>query len=343
MTTVSDRLSRLASLRKRIPAPLTAAGQWLRRTGVFAQILSLVILLVAFAIGTEGKSLSWANIQVILSLASIPAILAIGLHLTVVLGGIDLSIQGVAALCAVIVGLLVRNKFNTNDVGLWIIPISLGIGGAAGLINGVLHVRLRIPSFITTLGMSWILYGLAVYINRAVLIPLQDDRIQTLINGKLLGVPQIALFAILLAIIMQLLQDRTQFGRYIYAIGGDEVLAHQAGIKVSRTKIAAFAIAGILYGLGALLLVCRMGSATSRTGINLLFPTITAVAVGGVALTGGIGGAKNALLGALIVTALNNGLVLMAVNPYAQQAVNGVVLIAAVALTIDRKKLGFIK
>jgi ribose/xylose/arabinose/galactoside ABC-type transport system permease subunit len=343
MTTVSEMLSRIASLRKRLPAPLAAAGLRLRRTGIVAQILTLVILVGGFAIGTEGKNLSWANIQVILSLAAIPAILATGLHLTVVLGGIDLSVQGVAALCAVFVGLLVRNKFNSNDVGLWIIPISLGIGGVAGVINGVLHTRLRIPSFITTLGMSWILYGMAVYVNRAVLIPLQDERIQTLINGKLFGVPQVAIFAVVLAVIMQLVQDRTQFGRYIYAIGGDEVLAHQAGVKVGRIKIAAFTIAGILYGLGALLLVCRMGSATSRTGLNLLFPTITAVAVGGVALTGGIGGAKNAVLGALIVTALNNGLVLLAVNPFAQQAVNGVVLITAVALTIDRKKLGFIK
>jgi ribose/xylose/arabinose/galactoside ABC-type transport system permease subunit len=343
MTTVSEMLSRIASLRKRLPAPLAAAGLWLRRTGIVAQILTLVILVGGFAIGTGGKNLSWANIQVILSLAAIPAILATGLHLTVVLGGIDLSVQGVAALCAVFVGLLVRNKFNSNDVGLWIIPISLGIGGVAGVINGVLHTRLRIPSFITTLGMSWILYGMAVYVNRAVLIPLQDERIQTLINGKIFGVPQIAIFAVVLAVIMQLVQDRTQFGRYIYAIGGDEVLAHQAGVNVGRIKIAAFTIAGILYGLGALLLVCRMGSATSRTGLNLLFPTITAVAVGGVALTGGIGGAKNAVLGALIVTALNNGLVLLAVNPFAQQAVNGVVLITAVALTIDRKKLGFIK
>jgi ribose transport system permease protein len=86
-----------------------------------------------------------------------------------------------------------------------------------------------------------------------------------------------------------------------------------------------------------------MGTATSRAGLNLLFPVITAIAVGGVSLTGGIGGAKNAVLGALILTVLNNGMVLMAVNPYAQAAVNGVVLIVAVALTLDRKKLGFIK
>ena len=343
MMTVSDWLSRLAWLRKRFPAPLAAVGVWLRRTGTVAQILSLVILVGVFAIGTKGKYLSWANIQAILSLAAIPAILAIGLHLTVVLGGIDLSVQGVASLCAVFVGLLLKNQFNSNDVGLWIIPISMGIGGVAGVISGQLNTRLRIPSFIATLGMSWVLYGMAVYIGKAVNVIILDERIFNAINGMIFGVPQIAILAVVLTVIMQFVQDRTQFGRYLYAIGGDEVIAQQGGVKVVKIKIAVFTIAGIIYGLGALLLACRLGIATSRMGNGLLFPTITAVAVGGVALTGGLGGAKNAALGALIVTALNDGLVLMQVNPYAQQAVNGIVLIGAVALTLDRKKLGFIK
>jgi ribose/xylose/arabinose/galactoside ABC-type transport system permease subunit len=159
----------------------------------------------------------------------------------------------------------------------------------------------------------------------------------------ILGIPQIAILAVVITIVVQFIQNRTRFGRYMYAIGGDEVIAKQAGVNINGIKIAVFTIAGVIYGLASLLLACRLGIATSRMGLTLLFPTITAVAVGGVALTGGIGGAKNAAMGALIVTALNDGLVLMQVSPYIQQAVNGVVLIAAVALTLDRKKLGFIK
>jgi ribose transport system permease protein len=343
MTEATSKGGLVTALRKWLPAPLAAAGAWLRRTGTVAQILSLVILVAVFAFGTKGKYLSWGNIQTILSLAAIPAILAIGLHLTVVLGGIDLSVQGVASLCAVFVGLLMKNQYNSNDVGLWMIPISMGIGGVAGVISGLLNTGLRIPSFIATLGMSWVLYGMAVYINRAVNIPILDERIFNAINGTLFGVPQIAIFAVILTVIMQFIQNRTQFGRYVYAIGGDEAIAQQAGVKVNRIKVGVFTLAGVIYGLGSLLLACRLGVATSRMGNTLLFPTITAVAVGGVALTGGLGGAKNAALGALIVTALNDGLVLMKVNPYAQQAVNGIVLIGAVALTLDRKKLGFIK
>jgi ribose transport system permease protein len=343
MTELSSKGGYLTWLRKRFPAPFAAARTWLRRFGILAQILSLAIIVAVFAIGTKGKYLSWANIQTILSLAAIPAIYAIGLHPTIILGGIDLSLQGVASLCAVFVGLLLKNQFNSNDVGLWIIPISIAIGGAAGVISGLLNTGLRIPSFIATLGMSWILYGMSVYIAKAKNVQILDERIFNAINGMVLGVPQIAILAVVITIIVQFIQNRTRFGRYMYAIGGDEVIAQQAGVNVNGIKIAVFTIAGIIYGLASLLLACRLGIATSRMGLTLLFPTITAVAVGGVALTGGIGGAKNAALGALIVTALNDGLVLMRVSPYIQQAVNGVVLIAAVALTLDRKKLGFIK
>jgi ribose/xylose/arabinose/galactoside ABC-type transport system permease subunit len=317
--------------------------QWLRRSGIGGQLFSLVIVMGIFAIGTNGKYLSLANLRVILSLTAIPAIIAIGLHQVVILGGIDLSVEGIVALCVVFVGFLAHNKFNSNDVGLWIIPITAGIGGLAGIANGLLNTKLKIPSFISTLGMSWILWGLAVFVSKGQTIPLLNNPLSGFVNGNVLGIPNLALVASLLLMAIQIIQDRTRFGRYLYAIGGDEVLAAQAGVNVHRTKIIVFAIAGLFYGLSALFLAVELDSAQAITGANLLFPAVTAVAVGGVALTGGIGGAKNAALGALIVTALNDGLILLNVNPYAQEAVNGFVLVAAVALTIDRKKLGFIK
>jgi ribose/xylose/arabinose/galactoside ABC-type transport system permease subunit len=321
-----------------------ARGQrWLRRSGIGGQLLSLTIVVGLFTIGTRGKYLSRANLQVILSLTAIPAIIAIGLHQVVVLGGIDLSVEGIVALCVVFVGFLAHNKFNSNDVGLWIIPIIAGIGGLAGVINGLLNTKLKIPSFISTLGMSWVLWGLAVFVSKGQTIPLLNNPLSGFVNGYVLGIPNLAVVAIVLLAAIQIIQDRTRFGRYLYAIGGDEVLAAQAGVKLHRIKIIVFGIAGLFYGLSALFLAVELDSAQAITGNNLLFPAVTAVAVGGVALTGGIGGAKNAALGALIVTALNDGLILLNVNPYAQEAANGFVLVVAVALTIDRKKLGFIK
>ena len=315
----------------------------LGRSGIARQLVSLAIVATIFAIGTRGKFLSGANLQVILSLAAIPAIIAIGLHQVVVFGGIDLSVEGVVALCVVFVGFLAHNKFNSNDVGLWIVPIVVGFGGIAGIVNGLLNTKLRIPSFISTLGMSWVLWGLAVFVSKGQTIPLLENPLTGFVNGTFFGIPNLALVATALFIVIQVIQDRTRFGRYMYAVGGDEALAAQAGVDVDMTKIIVFAIAGLFYGLSALFLAVQLDSAQAITGNNLLFPAITAVAVGGVALTGGIGGAKNAALGALIVTALNDGLILLNVNPYAQEAVNGIVLVVAVALTIDRQKLGFIK
>ena len=323
--------------------PLAALRGWFRDSGISGQLVSLAVVVGTFAIGTGGRYLTWPNVQVILSLAAIPTIIAVGLHQVVVLGGIDLSVEGVVALCVVFVGLLIRNNMNANDVGLWIIPITLGVGGLAGLVSGLCNAKLAIPSFIATLGMSWILWGLAVFVSQGQTVALLDARFHPLVTGNALGIPNLAILAVLLTAALQFVQDKSQFGRYLYAIGGDEVLAKQAGVKVDRVKIIVFTTAGILYGLAALLLSTRLGGSQAITGNNLLFPAVTAVAVGGVALTGGIGGARNAALGALIVTALNDGLILMHVNPYAQDAVNGVVLVGAVALTIDRKKLGFIK
>jgi ribose/xylose/arabinose/galactoside ABC-type transport system permease subunit len=326
-----------------LSASLKAAGRWFRRAGVSGQLLTLLIVAAIFAVGTKGRFLSLVNLQVILSLAAIPAIIAVGLHQVVVLGGIDLSVEGVVALCVVFVGLLLRNKVNTNDVGFWIVPIVIGIGGIAGFVSGLFNTRLKIPSFIATLGMSWILWGLAVYISRGQTVALLDTRFEVIVTGNVFGIPILAIIALAIVVVLQFVQNGTRFGRYLYAIGGDETLARQAGVKVERIKMIVFTLAGLFYGLSAFFLSTRLGGSQAITGNNLLFPAVTAVAVGGVALTGGIGGAKNAALGALIVTALNDGLILMHVNPYAQDAVNGAVLVAAVALTIDRRKLGFIK
>jgi len=327
----------------RLLAGLDAAQRAVRRAGIQGQLFSLAVVVALFAAGTGGRYLSWANVRVILSLAAIPTIIAVGMHQVVVLGGMDLSVEGVVALCVVFVGLLTRNNMNRNDIGLWIVPVTLGIGAGAGVISGICNAKLRIPSFIVTLGMSWVLWGLAVFVSQGQTLALLDTRFHPVVTGSIGGIPNLAVLAVLLTAAVQILQDRSQFGGYLYAIGGDEVLARQAGVPVQRVKILVFTTAGLFYGLSALLLSTRLGGAQAITGNNLLFPAVTAVAVGGVALTGGIGGAKNSALGALIVTALNDGLILMHVNPYAQDAVNGAVLVVAVALTIDRKKLGFIK
>lgn len=311
--------------------------------GVVGQIAALGIVLVIFGIGTEGLYLSLKNILTILSLAGIPMIICLAIHQVVVIGGMDLSTEGVISLSAVISGFLIRNNFTSYDIGFWVVPISMVLGGLTGLLSGLLNTKVKMPSFIATLGVWWAAQGLSVIIGRGNAVKMLDQRFQNITNGDSLGVPNIILIALAVFAILLVIQRMTKLGKYMYAIGGDEQLARQAGINVDRIKIIVFIITGILYGLAALLLLSRVASSNPRTGNGQLFPAMTAVAVGGVSLSGGVGGALNALFGALIVTALNNGMVLMKISPYIQSAVNGVVLIGAVAVTIDRRKIGIIK
>jgi len=152
---VVEHLSRRDAVAAAAPyAPRVIAALALRRRpdsrfDIGDWVLALVMVVGLFAIGTRGKYLSWPNIEVILRLAGIPAILAVGLHQTIVLGGIDLSVEGVAALCIVFVGFLLKNTVNSNDVGLLILPIVLAIGGSAGIVTGLVHTKLRIPSLAT--------------------------------------------------------------------------------------------------------------------------------------------------------------------------------------------------
>jgi ribose/xylose/arabinose/galactoside ABC-type transport system permease subunit len=311
--------------------------------GVYGQIAALAIVVLIFAFGTGGVSVSVKNILTILSLAGIPMIICLAIHQAVVIGAMDLSTEGVISLCAVISGFLIKNPFTRFDVGFWVIPIAMAIGGLTGLISGILNTKVRMPSFIATLGVWWAAQGLSVIIGRGNAVKMLDQRFQNIINGDILGVPNTIIMAAVVFGILWVVQRMTKLGKYMYAIGGDEALARQAGIKVDRIKIVVFVIIGCLYGLAAIMLLSRLASSNPRTGNGLLFPAMTAVAVGGVSLSGGIGGALNAVFGTLIVTALNNGMVLMKISPYIQSAVNGIVLIGAVALTIDRRKIGIIK
>jgi ribose transport system permease protein len=311
--------------------------------GVVGQIAALTIVLVIFAAGTEGSYLSLKNILTILSLAGIPMIICLGMHQVVLIGAMDLSTEGVISLCAVISGFLIKNPFTHYSVGFWVVPIALAIGGVTGFLSGILNTKVRMPSFIATLGIWWAAQGLSVIIGRGNAVKMLDQRFQNIANGDILGIPNTILLALVVFAILLVVQRMTKLGKYMYAIGGDEQLARQAGIKVDRIKIIVFTVTGCLYAIAAILLLSRLASSNPRTGNGLLFPAMTAVAVGGVSLSGGIGGALNALFGTLIVTALNNGMVLMKISPYIQSAVNGIVLIGAVTITIDRKKIGIIK
>ena len=150
----------------------------------------------------------------------------------------------------------------------------------------------------------------------------------------------IALAAVAVAYVIQ---ERTRLGRWLYAIGTDEVTARHAGIPIERTRILIFAVAGLFYGLGGVLSAAQFGQGHALISQGRLFTTITAVVVGGTALSGGVGSVLNSVIGVFIVVVLANGMVLMGVEPYVQQGVQGLLIIAAVALALDRSRLDVVK
>lgn len=308
----------------------------------YAPLLALVALILFFSLATPSFFTA-PNLVNLLNLIPVLLLAALGQTLVILFGGIDLSLEGLMAIASVMVGFLVLNPVTSVDLGLWVIPVVMLIGALGGLINGLAHTKLRIPSIMATLGLGFASSGLAVYLIKGNPIPILDPSIQRLVIGQTLGIPNIAWFGVAGVIIAWLVLKKTTLGRYIYAVGGNETIAAQLGIAVARVKMFAFMMAGAFYGIAGFLNTARLASGNAATSEGFLFSAITATVVGGTALTGGVGGVGSALIGAAIVTVLQNGMILMGLNPYVQDAVQGVVLITAVALTIDREKLGVIK
>ena len=228
-------------------------------------------------------------------------------------------------------------------MGLWAVPVVLALGAAAGLVNGAIHVYLRIPSFMATLGMWFVGIGTANAILGGITVRITDKTIRGFALDRYLTIPLAVWIALLAFVVAYVIQRYTRIGRYMYAIGGGEDLASLSGINVARVRILLFTLAGAFFGLGGILAAAQQGAGFSLIGQGRLFTAITAVVVGGTALWGGTGGAVQTLVGVLIVMVLANGMVLMGVSPYVQQIVQGIMIIIAVALSVRRVRLGIVK
>ena len=303
-------------------------------------VLILLCLLITFV---NPNFLTTGNFVRIAQTAMIPLVLGLGATFVILMGSIDLSVEGVMTLCAVILSMLVLNGANENDLGvLAMIPVLL-VGAAVGFINGIVHVGLRIPSFMTTLGVWFIGVGTANALLGGMAIRINDPFVRGLAIERFLGMPWGVWLALLCLAIAYVIQSHTRLGRYIFALGGGEHLAKLSGIPVTRVRVMTFTIAGMFYAVGGILAAAQLGLGNSQIGSGRLFSTVTAVVVGGTALSGGEGSVLQTLVGVLIVAVLNNGMVLVGVPPSVQIGAQGLMIIAAVALSIDRKLMRVVK
>lgn len=322
------------------PANRSLRSRW-SLSGSFRDIAPPALLLVLIAIveiGSPGFATP-ETLAVVFSDTSVLFILATGVTFAILIGGIDLSIQAVASMASVIVAQLLPS------IGLLAFPAAILCGLAAGIVSGVVHVRLRVPSFVATLATGGVVAGLALLAagGRAITIE-EAGRVHTRwVNASIAGVPIVVMIAVGVGLLCFLVLRYTRFGRYSLAVGAGEPAAWAAGINVDRTKIIAFAISGTLAALAGAILACRLSSGSPTLANQLLLPAIAAVIVGGTAITGGLGGVARTAVGALIISIVRIGMTFVGVNIFAEQMVFGAVLIAAVAITIDRSKIAVIK
>lgn len=327
------------------PAPVSARGP---RRIAGAQLRGLVplgvlVLLCAIISIVAPEFSTLGNLRRLLTAAAIPMVLACGMTFVILLGSIDLSVEGVIAVGAVILSLLVANGVNQNDFGLAAVPLAILAGAAMGFINGLIHVRLRIPSLIASLGVGFAGIGLATLILGGSAVPVTDPLVQSIAFRRILGMPGIVWIAAASVAVAWAVQEYTRLGRWTYALGGGEDICRLSGIPIGRVRVAVFTLAGTFYGLGGALCVAQFGEGQALIGQGFLFTVITAVVVGGTSLAGGVGGILNSVIGVLVVTVLGNGMVLMGVHPEYQQGVQGVLIIAAIALSLDRARTRFVK
>ena len=212
-----------------------------------------------------------------------------------------------------------------------------------GLLNGFLHVKLKTPSFMTTLGIGFAGVGIATAILGGVMVRIADKTSAFSRSAASSAFPRPCGSPALPSLVAWVIQERTRIGRWLYAIGTDEKTARNAGIPVERTRILIFGIAGLFYGLAARSSAAQFGRGHALISQDRLFTTITAVVVGGTALSGGVGSVLNSVIGVFIVIVLANGMVLMGIEPYVQKGVQGLLIIAAVALALDRSRLDVVK
>lgn len=309
----------------------------------WAPLLVLLGLVVFFTL-INPNFLSLRNFARLSISAGPPLMVAIGVTFIIIMGSIDLSMEGaVSALAVVFCFLLVYLGGTVAGPGLLAVPLIMLLGGILGAINGLIHVKLRIPSFMSSLAMGFVGTGAAVLMTGGNIVKINDEIFRALLTYRLLGFPLMSYLAVAFLLVGWLILSHTRLGRNFYAVGGGEELAHASGVNVQRVRVWGFALAGMYFSVAALLQVAKLGQAESVTGTNLMFISITSVVVGGVALWGGVGGVWNALVGVLIIAVINNGMIVIGIPDFVQDGILGLLVIIAVVLSTDRSNLSFVK
>ncbi len=300
---------------------------------VFYRLLAALVICVVLSLLSESF-LHLTNILNVLRQASLMFFIASGLTLVVLTAGLDLSVGANVAISACLAGTVIHQ---TGSPALGVL-IGLFVGGVIGLLNGVMVTALRIPSFIATYGMLWVLNGLTYWYMAGGIVHGFPPGFRQIGSGYLFGLPTpVYLLGAFLAI-GTIFAQRTVWGQQIYAIGANPVAARLSGIPVARRLILVYVVSGIMAGLASIIFLARLNSAEADIGESLTLPAIAAVLIGGTSLFGGVGTMFGTFVGALILTLVLNGMNLLQVNANWQPLVTGVIVVLAVWLDMKMRR-----
>ncbi|MBE7210054.1 MAG: ABC transporter permease [Gluconacetobacter diazotrophicus] len=318
------------------PRGREVARRVLREAGIG---IALLVMVVFFALVAKDFT-THENISNILTQITINLILATGMTFAILIGGIDLSVGAVMALCAVVAG----SVLTAEALPVWAavvggIVAALLMGMACGAMNGFISSFWGVPSFIVTLGMLNVARGAALQVTNARTIYDFPDGFNAVGTATVAGVPVIFLLALGLLVLGWVVLTRTVFGRMIYAIGNNEEAVRLSGHRPFAVKVLAFTVTGGCVGIAAVAYMARLTIANPILGVGFELNAIAAVIIGGTSLSGGRGSLIGTLLGAAIIGVLANGLILMGVTDFTRQIITGLVIIGAVILDSYRARL----
>jgi ribose/xylose/arabinose/galactoside ABC-type transport system permease subunit len=297
----------------------------------------LLAMLIVFTIGNHNF-ISGYNIGTITNYAAILMVVALGQMATILIGGIDLSVGGTVSFISVVFVTAIKSN------GYWAYPEVIAIGVFIGFINGSILTRIKIPSFIATLGTGGILASLALLVSPLPMdVPAGAYKLLDIVNASVLGISNVLIIGLLFFFAVYVLLRYIRIGRNIYYVGSNIKMSWMSGIDIIKTRNFAYIMSGVAASLTGIMLSCAQFGGDPTVGTVYNLNSIAAVVVGGTALTGGTGGAVNTLIGALIMSVLENGMNVIGVNVFFQQSILGIMVIASVILTFDRAKNPMIK
>ncbi|MCU1542181.1 MAG: sugar transporter permease [Microbacteriaceae bacterium] len=312
--------------------------------------LALIVIIIIFSL-LSPNYLNVGNLLQMSQHVAVYAILAIGMLLVILNGGIDLSVGATLGLSGVVAGYLMQGVL-IPELGIALYPsvwvtvvIALGTGALVGLVNGVLIAKFNVAPFVATLGMLYVVRGIALLITNGRTYPslggspeFGNEGFDWLGFNRILGVPIGVIVMIVIAIAASLLLNKAPFGRWLYASGGNERAAELSGIPVKKVKIRVYVLSGLCAAFAGIIIASELTSANPTSGESFELTAIAAVVIGGASLAGGRGNVRGTLLGAFVIGFLSDGLVIVGVSEYWQMVFKGAVIVLAVLLNAIQYK-----